>query len=112
MADLSFPTKSSYLEWRTDKRAEYAALSEYQRELRLQLSVSQRDAALRINAERALAEKEGRVAKWKRLRTNVAPAWHNRAFIRGKAREIMAERAAAKVVAGAAWETWQQSNEP
>lgn len=109
---LSFATKQTYLDWRTEKRAEYRALARTLRELRVSLSKRQSDSMKRIWREQARAKAEGRPPRWKKLVVDVAPTYHSKQFLRAQATALMQLRREAKAVAIASWETWRQSNQP
>lgn len=109
---MDFPTKQSYVEWRDVKRVEYALIARTLRDLRIDLSRTQSESAKKISEERTLATAEARPARWRRLRVNVATTQHTKFFLRGKARELMAARTAAKEVARGSWERWRASNQP
>ncbi len=109
---MEFPTKQSYVEWRNARRHEYAFLSQKLRDLRVNLSTTQRQSSLRVNAERAAARAENRPARWKRHVVRVAADQHTKLYLRAQARAMMQARETAKAIARDSWETWRESNQP
>ncbi len=109
---MEFQTKQDYLDWRQQKRAEYAFLSANLRQIRQRLGRTQSASMKAIRKEQVAAKAESRPARWRVLVVNVAADQHTKLFLRAEARKTMAERAEAKAIARESWERWQQSNQP
>lgn len=105
---MDFPTRKSYLEWRTVKRIEYIMVSGYLRDLKDEISNTMRQSAHTITCEQQATASQNRRSKIRPLSTVVQQ--NTQLFLRKKATTIMNERRAAKEIARALAKKGRESN--